>query len=280
MTDFLDSMVRSSQHRLRRAERREPLESLRSRALELPAPPALRLHASGFDLIAEIKLRSPAAGRLAGRQDEGCDIAARRAILYQQAGAAAVSVLTEPTRFGGHLAHLAAAAWACSIPVMRKDFLLDPYQVYEARAAGAGGVLAIMRILTDEAVRAILAAAAETRLFVLLEAFDESDLERMRRLLEEPSPADPVLLVGLNTRNLDDLSVDCGRLARLAPAFPNGFTRVAESGLSSKADIESVARMGYQVALVGSALMKCDDPASLIRTLLEAGRQPRIRACG
>ena len=141
-----------------------------------------RLQLSGqFDLITEVKLRSPAAGQLK-QVDE--DIGARVAD-YAQAGAAAISVLTEPSRFDGALAHLTRSVQSLAgrVPVMRKDFLVDPYQVYEARAAGAGGVLIILRMLKRDELQALIEAAGESGLFALLEAFDEPDLRLAQELV-------------------------------------------------------------------------------------------------
>ena len=173
---------------------------------------------------------------------------------YAQGGAATVSVLTEPTRFDGALSHLeqAAAALAGRIPVMRKDFLVDRYQVYEARAAGAGGVLLIVRMLDDKALAILLESCIEMRLFALLEAFDEADLSRACALVERYR-RDATLLVGVNSRDLETLRVSTERLATLAPRLPTGVPRVAESGIESGADAAQCVRAGYDLALVGGA---------------------------
>ena len=170
--DFLADMATSSRDRTEVARARVPASELRARSRDLPPAPRLRLSPQGFDLIAEMKLRSPAVGALRDARHE--DVT-QRVLAYADAGAAAVSVLTEPSRFDGDLVHLAQAAAALAphgIPAMRKDFLVDPYQVLEARAAGAGGVLLILRMLPRAALEALLDAALEHGLFVLLEAFD------------------------------------------------------------------------------------------------------------
>lgn len=235
-----------------------------------PAPPPLRL--AGFDLVAEIKRHSPAEGTL----QVDTDVAAR-ASAYAQAGAAAVSVLTEPARFGGSLEDLAAAAQVLApfgVPVMRKDFLVDPRQVLEARAAGAGGVLLIVAMLDDAALGEMLAAAREQALFVLLEVFDEADLEHAAaRLADAPNPGDAPVLIGVNARDLRTLAVDPARLARLAPRLPAGVAAVAESGLHTPADAAAAAALGYRLALVGTALMRAADPAGLAADMLAAGRR-------
>lgn len=153
---------------------------------------------------------------------------------------------------------------------MRKDFLVDTWQVLEARAAGAGGVLVILAMLDDAAVRELLAAAREQGLFVLLEAFDEADLERAARLATD-GPEAP-LLVGVNTRDLKTLQVDPLRLAALAPRLPVGLPAVAESGIRTPDDAAAAARLGYRLALVGTALMRSAAPAKLARAMRDAGR--------
>jgi indole-3-glycerol phosphate synthase len=194
---------------------------------------------------------------------------------YGDAGASAVSVLTEPERFGGSLADLADVAsrmQPSGVPAMRKDFLVDPYQVLEARAAGAGGVLVIVAMLDDPNLADLVACALEQGLFVLLEAFDEPDLERAARLAEGRAGQ---ILMGLNSRDLRSLAVDPGRLERLATRFPDGWPKVAESGLESPEDAAKAAAAGYDLALVGSALMRSADPGALLAAMLEAGRGSR-----
>lgn len=268
--DFLVSMAEASRKRLHKAMRQESLEALKQRALATTKPVGVKLGGAGFDIIAEIKLRAPSAGKLAAADADIAELART----YASSGAAAVSVLTEPARFSGSLEHLQRASAALSgsgVPAMRKDFLVDAYQIWEARAAGAGGVLLILQILTDEQLQSMLAAAREAGLFVLLEAFDGNDLQRCQRIANTPG-----LLVGLNCRNLRSLEVEAGRFAELASAFPEGPPRVAESGLATVADISVVAESGYDLALVGSALMQSADPAATLAAMLEAGREVRV----
>ena len=274
--DFLQAMARSSRERVARASAICSQAALRELALATSPAPPLRLSGLGFDLIAELKLRSPALGAL--QQAHGADIGARVRD-YALAGAAAISVLTEPTRFDGQLEHLreAAAALRGSVPAMRKDFLVDPYQVYEARAAGAGGVLLILRMLEPAQIASLLDAVAELHLFALLEAFDEPDLELAAQLVREHAQR-VQLLVGVNCRDLSSLQVVPGRLEALAAKLPPDVPRVAESGVDSEADAARLARAGYDLALVGSALMRARDPLTLARALLAAGRQ--ARRCG
>ena len=267
--DFLAHMATASRERVRAALARLSREELLARARAIAPAPALHLHRGGFDLIAEVKLRSPAAGPL-GAGDE--DLAAR-VIAYARAGAAAVSVLTEPSRFDGSLEHLAIAARALSgqgVPALRKDFLVDPYQVIEARAAGAGGVLVIVRMLEDRELEAIVGEARSLGLFVLLETFDERDIERLHRLLASLGGAG--LLAGVNSRDLATLEVVPKRLERLAPHLPAAVPRVAESGIETADDARRAAQAGYDLALVGGALMRAADPVSLAEAMLSAAR--------
>jgi indole-3-glycerol phosphate synthase len=267
--DFLAAMARASRERVVRASVQLPLRELQAQAAAAPRPPPLRLSENGFDLIAEVKLRSPAAGQLKQASE---DIGARVAT-YADAGAAAISVLTEPSRFDGALSHVTQAAHGLSgrIPVMRKDFLVDAYQVYEARLAGAGGVLVILRMLSRAENEALLVAAAALGLFVLLEAFDEADL-RLAAELAGSHAGRAALLVGVNCRDLVTLKVVPGRLEALAPLLPHNVPRVAESGVATGVDAARVAAHGYDLALVGSALMQAADPLALAGEMLRAGR--------
>ena len=251
----------------------------------------------GFDLIAELKLRSPAVGQLRAAAGED---PAQRALSYAEAGAAAVSVLTEPRQFDGSLEHLSAASSALRarrVPAMRKDFLVDPYQVVEARAAGAGGVLIILRMLSRLQLDELCSAARACGLFALLEAFDEADIELAHEVVdtlisqEPPAPriapgrsanskirpemARVQWLVGVNCRDLTTLEVVPGRLEALAQLLPNHVPRVAESGVATAADAGRVAAAGYDFALVGSALMSGPDPRTLAHDMIVAGRRAR-----
>jgi len=270
LAGFLEQMAQGSRRRLADGMAREPLGTLRSRCADLPPAPALQLSGS-FDVIAELKLRSPALGQLAATDS---DLQAR-VRSYAAAGAAAVSVLTEPDRFDGSLAHLAAATAVLApvgVPAMRKDFLVDPYQLYEARAAGAGGVLLIVRMLSRPALAEMLDCAAELGLFALIETFDAQDIEVASDVLAAGLPA-PLSLVGVNSRDLQTLEVATGRLAALAPQLPRDRPRVAESGLRTPEDAVAMVQAGYDVALVGGALMSAVDPAALLGAMLAAGRQ-------
>lgn len=275
MSGFLDEMARSSAARVAQALRHESPQHLERRArAAMPSAP-LRLSDTGFDVIAELKLRSPAAGVLRDASEDWLG----RIAAYARGGAAAVSVLTEPSRFDGSLEHLRRAAAVLAplgIPAMRKDFLVDPYQVVEARAAGAGGVLVILRMLPPRQIADLLDAAAEHDMFVLLEAFDAVDLEMARelsqpRLVRTPS-SNAHILIGVNCRDLQTLEVVQERFAALAPLLPQGWPAVAESGVASAADALRMRGLGYRLALIGTALMACEDPAQLLAEICDATR--------
>lgn len=290
-SDFLAAMADTSLERARQAEAKWSREDLLVQIAQLPLPPRLQLSAEGFDLIAEIKLRSPAAGLL--RDLTQTDIA-ERAACYASAGAAAISILTEPTRFDGQLAHLeegVAALRAMSaateampeVPAMRKDFLVNAYQVLEARVAGAGGVLLIVRMLPSETLEEMVQTALAHGLFVLLELFDEQDVNRAMPVLDRCRTSwswaqhQPRVLMGVNCRDLTTLQVVPGRLLELVDCLPKDLPKVAESGLEGVEDAATLAATGYDLALVGSALMRAASPSILVCDLLQAGRAARDR---
>ena len=268
MSDFLTTMARESANRAARA-------SVQSADLDRPVVP---LVLDAFDVIAEIKNRSPSEGALGSvTADHG-----ERATRYAEGGAAAISVLTEPTQFDGELTHIndvSAATSSSPVPIIRKDFLVDPVQVLEARAAGASGVLLIVTMLPDKKLSKMLDCAHEHSMFVLLESFDEADLERSSALLNERRYVEQAesgrLLFGINARDLRTLHVDPDRLKTLAPKLPQGVVCVAESGLFDGQDAGLAAEWGYRAALVGTALMRSSDPAALIREMLDSGRERR-----
>ena len=268
--DFLAGMAASSRARSAAAQAALPARELRAQMADLPAAPKLRL--SNFDLIAEVKLRSPAVGLLKAAAEE--DVGAR-VTTYARAGAAAVSILTEPTRFDGSLEDLQRGCRALAplaVPAMRKDFLVDGYQVLQGRLAGASGVLAILRMLPRTELEALIDTALSLDMFVLLEAFDLADIELVRMLVDARRAHRDLLLVGVNSRDLVTLKVVPGRLDELAPALPTEVRRVAESGVATAADAARVAAAGYDLALVGSALMSAPDPATLAGAMLAQGR--------
>ncbi|MEZ5562626.1 MAG: indole-3-glycerol-phosphate synthase [Gammaproteobacteria bacterium] len=276
--DFLARMGVSSTLRAVAGMERCPALILEARIRKLPPPPPLRLSPQGFDVIAEVKRRSPAAGGLAPRALRA-SVHARR---YAQGGAAALSVLTEPEAFEGALPHLQEVAAAVPVPAMRKDFLVSSYQVLEARAAGASGVLLIAAMLNDARLQDMLRCTHRLGLFALVEIFDAADLDRSVAAIRATGPA--IVdgrcrsLLGVNCRDLRSLKVDFGRFAALAPRLPADIPRVAESGVDSASQAARVAGLGYGVALVGTALMRAADPAALVAGLLQAGRASAAEA--
>ena len=275
MTDFLDDMASLSAARVAEAMRHESVTALERRARRAAPSAPLRLSALGFDVIAELKLRSPAAGLLSNESEDWLG----RVAAYARGGAAAVSVLTEPSRFDGSLEHLRRAAAALAplgVPAMRKDFLVDPYQVLEARAAGAGGVLVILRMLTRPRIEELLDVAAEHGMFVLLEAFDDVDLGMARDLMTSRAARRAghreLILIGVNCRDLQTLRVVQERFEALAPLLPAGRPAVAESGVASGLDARRMQQLGYRLALIGTALMAREDPSQLLREIFDATR--------
>jgi len=228
------------------------------RCQNMPSTTPFKRSSEGMDVIAEIKVRSPAEGQLATGVTTETVVA--RAKDYVTAGACILSVLTEPEKFEGSLDYLAAVK-ACvgkTSAVMRKDFLLDLYQLYEARLHGADGALLIARMLDDKTLEQMLRTASELGLFVLLEAFDGEDLRRMA-----PYASDQVLL-GLNCRDLTTLKIDPKRFAEFADHFPSGAIKVAESGIHSVEEAVQIHAMGYDMALIGTLLMKTGHPGQTV----------------
>ena len=269
---LLSEMFHSSLQRVAAARERVPEAALRAAVLGTPAPPPLRLPRYGFDVIAEMKLRSPSLGDLSTRTVDPV----RRLEGYAEGGAAACSILTEPSRFDGDLEHLRLAADTLQpygVPAMRKDFLVDPYQVLEARVYGASGVLLIVRMVPRDRLVAMLDCAADQGLFVLLEAFDDDDLRAAGEIAREREGRDEQILMGLNCRDLESLQIDFGRFAELRGRMPLDWPGVAESGVQTPDDAARVAELGYRLALVGTSLMRRADPARAVQELLDAGRK-------
>lgn len=265
MSDFLQEMAEGSIARARAAKEKRTLTGLDSRVSAARPPIPLPFSEEGFDVIAEAKLASPAEGKLV----EGpatVDRVLALAETYASNGAAAISVLTEPTTFFGHLDHLEAVADAVRLPVMRKDFLVDPIQALEARAAGASGVLLIARMLPGDLLDEMTDQTLDLGMFVLVEVFDRSDLETAVRVFDRE------VLVGVNCRDLATLGIDLSRFESLAPHLPDYLPAVAESGISTSEHATSIAGLGYSMALVGSSLVSRDDPGAALVELITAGR--------
>jgi indole-3-glycerol phosphate synthase len=232
-----------------------PESELRARLLDVPPPldPLPRLRGVGSSVIAEVKRRSPSKGDLAEIGDP-----AGLAAAYQRGGAAAISVLTEERRFGGSLADLDAVRAAVDIPVLRKDFVVDPYQLLEARAHGADLALLIVAALPGDLLRVMYDAACELGLTPLVEVHDEPEAERAAEL----GPA----LVGVNARSLKTLEVDPSTFGRLVPQLPDAV-RVAESGVGGPDDVRRFVTEGADAVLVGEALVRDGDPEAGVRAM-------------
>jgi indole-3-glycerol phosphate synthase len=243
-------------------ETREALQERRGTPIELaPADPAASrpfreaLARPGIAVIAEFKRRSPSAGSLH-------DAPQLREILpaYERGGASAASILTEEPNFGGSLQDLRDARAACALPLLRKDFIVDPYQLLEARAAGADAVLLIVAALEDEELAGLHARAGELGLDVLVEVHDERELQRALAIGAE--------LVGVNNRDLRDFSVDLQRTSRLMARMAPGTIVVSESGIASAAQLAQLHGEGVSAVLVGERLMRAGDPAGALAGLL------------
>jgi indole-3-glycerol phosphate synthase len=241
---------------------RSPLDesALLARAMSSPPPrdfaAALR-DASAPAVIAEVKRASPSVGAIHDAD------AGEQAVRYERGGAAAISVLTEPRHFDGSLLDLQAARRHVAVPVLRKDFLIHPAQVIEARAAGADAVLLIASAVSDTELKALLGAAADLGMAALVEAHGEDDLDRALHSEAE--------LIGVNARDLETLDVDRERAARLLRRVPSDRIAVAESGLATPEDVRRVVDAGARAVLIGEALMRADDPAATLRELRGAG---------
>jgi indole-3-glycerol phosphate synthase len=259
---WLDRIVRDRKEALEEDRRRLPPREARDRAEEAPPPRGLGralAEAPGLSVIAEVKRASPSAGPIRPDVDP-----AEWAARYRDGGAAALSVLTEARHFRGSLDDLRRVRAAIDLPVLRKDFLLDPYQIWESRAAEADAVLLIVAMLERPLMTDLLALTLELGMDPLIEVHDEAELDRA---LEAGAS-----LIGINNRDLLTFEVSLAVTERLAPRVPAGGGVVSESGVSGPEEAARAARAGVEAILVGEALMRADDPADLIGALVKAGR--------
>jgi indole-3-glycerol phosphate synthase len=256
MTPRLDDLVDATRERLGERKRRESLADLERRlpvgGLDRPFTEALSR--PGTSVVAEYKRRSPSAGSIR----EGAHVTdIVRA--YERGGAAALSVLTEQDHFGGSLDDLRAARGTTDLPILRKDFTIDPYQLYEAKVAGADAILLVVGALSDSDLGALYGIASQLELDAIVEVHDEEELERALAI-----DAD---VIGINNRNLADFSVDLGVTFELLADVPAGKTVVSESGIHTRADVDELEAVGVDAVLVGEALMRAPDPEAACRDL-------------
>ena len=209
-------------------------------------------------LIAEIKFSSPSAGRI--RRTSDPVVIAR---MYEAMGAAAISVLTDKTFFSGDIRYLSEVKAAVSLPLLRKDFIIDPFQIEESYHYGADAVLLIARLLSTESLNMLLSACREYGLSALTEIHDRNDLDKAIQCGAD--------VLGINNRNLDTFEVNLDTTRELAMSMPKNVILISESGFKGRGDIEAMKGVGIQSVLVGSAIMGSEDPASKTRELVEAG---------
>ncbi len=268
--DLLEAIVAATRFRVDAAMTREPRAPLERRAMARTPDAAgftARLSRSGsINVIAECKRRSPSRGVLRTAYDP-VSIAAG----YEQAGAAAISVLTEPAFFDGSLEHLAAVRAAVAIPLLRKDFIIDEYQLLEARALGADAVLLIVAALDDRSLSALAAAARDLGLAALVEVHDAAECRR--------ALAAGATIIGVNNRNLRTLQVDLDASREVAGVLPPSAIGISESGLKTPADLQAMKALGYRAFLIGERFMIEPDPGAALAGLIES-MQPAHRSLG
>ena len=256
--NVLEQIVADTREGVRRRRAEIPLVELESalggRGEDRPFSEALTQ--PGVSVIAEHKRRSPSAGTIR----EGATVA-DVVCAYQRGGAAALSILTESRHFGGSLDDLRAARAAAELPILRKDFIVDPYQLYESAAAGADAILLIVAALEPDALVALHGEARSLDLDVLVEVHDEAELATALEVLD----AD---VVAINNRDLTDFSVDVERTFELLADVPAGKTVVSESGFHSREQLDELERVGVDAVLVGESLMRAADPEAALRALI------------
>ena len=231
-------------------------DELRGLALAAPAVPSFRdaLQGTEVGVIAEVKRSSPSKGAI----NPGLDLASQ-VQAYQSGGAVAISVLTEPTRFGGSADDLVLARRSVALPLLKKDFHVDVAQIFEARSLGASAALVITRAVPPVLLKELMAAAADVGLEILVEVRDERELGLALSLNAK--------IIGVNNRNLETLEIDAETSLRILPLIPRDVVAVAESGVKSAADVKRVAAAGADAVLVGSELSGSSDPQSAVRSL-------------
>jgi indole-3-glycerol phosphate synthase len=262
----LDEILESVRADLAARQEHAPLERLKQAASKAPSPRDVLAALKGPDVavIAEVKRASPSKGALAAIADP-----AALAVDYEAGGARVISVLTEPRRFGGSLADLAAVRDAVQVPLLRKDFVVSSYQLWEARAYGADLALLIVAALEQNALVSLVERAVSIGLVPLVEVHTIQELDRA---LEAGAQ-----VIGVNARNLATLEVDRTVFSRLAPLIPDGIVKIAESGVRGPHDLLAYAAAGADAVLVGESLVTGKDPRSAVADLVTAGSHPALR---
>src|SRR4051794_12296052 len=262
----LDEIIDGVRLDLAEREATTSLDDLKVAARNAPdaLDPLPVYHGSGVSVIAEVKRSSPSKGALAAIADP-----AALAADYQRGGAATISVLTEGRRFGGSLDDLRAVRAAVDVPVLRKDFIVTSYQLWEARAAGADLALLIVAALDQNQLTSLVDRSASIGLTALVEVHDEEEVDRA---LDAGAR-----VIGVNARNLRTLEVDRGTFGRLAPRIPDDVVRVAESGVRGPHDVFEYAKQGADVVLVGETLVRGENPRVAVADLVAAGSHPSLR---
>ena len=262
----LDEILEGVRADLAARQRSVPLDRVKEAAGEAPAPRNCIAALKGGDVavIAEVKRASPSKGALAAIADP-----AALAMDYEAGGARVISVLTEPRRFGGSLEDLAAVREAVRVPVLRKDFIVSSYQLWEARAHGADVVLLIVAALEQNALVSLVERAVSIDLVPLVEVHTEEELDRAIDA--------GARVLGINARNLATLDVDRSVFGRLAPRVPEGIIKIAESGIRGPHDLLAYAAAGADAVLVGESLVTGKDPRSAVADLVTAGSHPALR---
>jgi len=263
--NVLDQIIEGVQEDLAERKKQVGLNELMVKISEVnPAIDVLpSLQSSKLSVIAEVKRSSPSKGALAKISDP-----AELALRYQAGGATAVSVLTEGRKFGGSLVDLDAVRSAINIPILRKDFIVDDYQIFESRAHGADIVLLIVAALSDLQLSEFYAISKSLGMQVLVETHTLEEVERALSLDPE--------IIGVNARDLTTLKIDLGAFDKLAKAIPAGKIKVAESGISSVAEVISYRNSGAEAILVGEALVKDGDPAQMTQSFINRADTPDI----
>ena len=271
MSGFLAQVCAEARDRVAVTSAEVALADLQRVAAQRPAPPSFLAHLQSDDVavIAELKRASPSRGPIAAIPD-----AAALGRAYAAGGAAAVSVLTEPRHFRGALADLEAVAAVVPIPVLRKDFVVDAYQVWEARAAGAAAVLLIVVALEQDDLVDLLRETDAAGLDALLETHDELEVTRATGAYEAAGITGKPI-IGVNARDLTTLEVDLARFAAVRKLIPEGVVAVAESGVRDADDVRRLANEGADAVLVGESVATAADPAAAVRALVGAGHRER-----